>query len=113
MLKVGDTVKIFDGSYAFGVKDGDYDRLNSCSQKGPFTVIAVNLKTTIDADLRMSYTYNHQPAIADILIGDNDGGFWFVPSCMTEPVQHTITFDNGKAIKISKKSYNALKNQLS
>jgi len=111
MLKVGDTVEMFDGSYAFGVKNGGYDTLWRCSERGPFTVIVVGLKTTINAKQRMC---DRSPATANILIGDNDGGFWFVPSRFARKLnKHTITFDNGDAIEISDESYRALRNQLS
>ncbi len=111
MLKVGDKIKMFDGSYAFGIKDGKFDELWHCSEKGPFTVIAVGLRTTVNANQRMS---DNSLAIADILITDNNSGFWFVPSRFARHIPtHTVTFDNGEAITISDESYEALKNQLS
>ena len=112
MLKVEDKIEMFDGSYAFGVKNGRYDTLSCCQSKGPFTVIRVNLNTL---------GYTQRPNVlgqfdrtADILITDNNGGFWFVPSRFAQCVPtHTVTFDNGEAITISDESYEALKNQLS
>ncbi len=112
MLKVGDKIEMFDGSYAFGVKNGRYDTLSCCQSKRPFTVIRVNLST-------LSYT--QRPNVpgqfdrtADILITDSNNGYWFVPSRFARLIStHTVTFDNGKAIAISDESYEALKNQLS
>lgn len=110
MLKVGDKIKMLAGAYAFGVKNGKYDNLDYCSQKGPFTVVKAGLKITIDIKVCMS---NKQPAIADILITDNNGGFWFVPSQFAHRIPtHTIRFDDGTAIEISDASYEALKRQL-
>ena len=111
MLKVGDEIEMFDGSYAFGVKNGKFDGLYYCTTKGPFIVVAVGLKTTVNVEQRMC---DNSLAIADILITDNNNGYWFVPSQFARRVPtHTVTFDNGKAITISDESYEALKNQLS
>ncbi len=111
MLKVGDEIEMLDRSYAFGVKDGKYNGLPYCQSKGPFTVVKTGLKTLGYTGDATTGQYN---ATADILITDNNGGFWFVPSRFARRVSmHTVTFDNGEAITISDESYEALKNQLS
>lgn len=110
MLKIGDKVEITDWSYAFGVKDGVYSTLPRKSRGKRFTVLQTNLKATGDPHQLMS---NGVRATADILVTDNDGGFWFTTSWLAKKINHTITFDNGFTIEISDESYNALKNQLS
>ncbi len=110
MLKVGDKIVVFDGSYAFGVKNGKYDELPYCQSKGPFTVVKTDLKTLGYTGYATTGQYN---ATADILITDNNGGFWFVPSRFARCVPtHMVTFDNGETIMISDESYEALYNQL-
>ena len=106
MLKVGDKIEMFDGSYAFGVKNGRFDELYHCTKKGPFIVVAVDLKTTVNVKQRMS---NNNLAIADILITDNNGGFWFVPSKFARRVVHKITLDGSPDIKINEEMYEFLK----
>ncbi len=112
MFKIGDRIKMFDGSYVFGVKNGKYDVLPVCRQKGPFTVIQVNLSVMARAD-RPNQPNKNLDKIADILITDNDDGFWFTPSCFAQHVMHTIAFDGEETVKISHKSYEALKQVLS
>lgn len=110
MLKVGDKIELLDGSYALGVKNGGFDRLWYCQQKGSFTVIKTGLKTLGNTNNHTSGQFN---ATADILITDNDGGFWFVLSKLAKRIPpHTITFDKGIAFAISDESYEALKQQL-
>ena len=110
MLKVGDKIRITDGSYTYGVKHGKFDTYHGL-QKKPLIVIETNLQTIISDGMK---TCNKTPAIADILVTDNAGNFWFTPSRFTKRVFiHTVTFDNGAAITISDESYEALKSQLS
>ena len=110
-FKVGDKIEMFDGSYAFGIKDGMYDVLSYCQSKGPFTIIRVNL-STLGFTVRPNKSGRFDRT-ADILITDNNGGFWFVPSRFARLISpmHTITIA-GKDIEISDESYRNLKKQL-
>lgn len=110
MLKIGDRVKISDWSYAFGIRNGKFDTHNYGQGRTILTVIQIDLRVAENGNQLMS---NGQPAIADILVTDSEGGFWFVTSYLTSCISHTVIFDGGKAIEISDESYQALKNQLS
>ena len=110
MLKAGDKIRMTDGSWAFGVKDGEYVELEYCQSKGPFTVVKTGLQVLGNTNNHTSGQFN---ATADIFITDNDGGFWFVPSRFAKRMPtHTITFDNGSAIVISDESFEALRKDI-
>ena len=112
MLKVGDKIRMLDGSYAFGIKDGGYAVLTCCQQRGLFTVIRTGLSVIGDAS--KPNPTGQFSRTANILITDNDGGFWFVLSKFAKRIStHTITFDDGKTIIISDESFEALKEQFS
>ena len=100
---------MFDGSYAFGVKNGRYDELNCCQSKGPFTVVKTGLKALGYTGDATTGEYN---ATADILITDNDNGFWFVPSRFTKRIapKHVIYID-GNSVEINNESFKALRKQ--
>ncbi len=111
-LKIGDKVEVLDPSYLFGVMNGHYNEPyhNDRPWDGPFTVIATKLNTIMQNDKMM---FNGQLAVADILITDDDGGFWFAQSCFLKRVFHTITFDDGSAMEINDVMFGALKQTLS
>ena len=108
MLKVGDKVKINDWSYVFGVKNGKYNTRYQPATGELFTVIQINLTVTENVNQRMS---NGQLAIADLLITDDEEGYWFVTSYLTEHVAHTVAFDGGSTIEISDELFEALKRE--
>ena len=109
-LKVDDKVNIKDGSYAFGIENGRYTRSSNCDKREGLAVISTGLKTMRDADEERSGEYTQ---VCDLLVTDNDGGYWFTQSRFVEPVDpiHTIVID-GAEIEISDKSFKALKKQL-
>ena len=112
MLKIGDKIRMNDRSYAFGVKDGKYSEFPRHKDKGPFTVVEVDLLVARKSSVREE-ELGHPATVSDILLTDDNGGFWFVPSNYTELIipKHTIIID-GNPIEISDESFEALKKQL-
>ncbi|HDY88364.1 MAG TPA: hypothetical protein ENH82_09675 [bacterium] len=108
-LKTGDKIDITDGSYVFGICNGQYSE--HCNhQNGDregLTVIAVDLHAMADCREPTSGEFSN---VCDILATDNEGNYWFIRSDFVQLCNHTITID-GKKIEISGKSYEALKKQ--
>ncbi len=111
MLKVGDRIRMFDGSYAFGIKNGRYSLLHFPEIKQIFTVVEINLLTARRSEVERE-ELGHPVTVADILITDSMEGFWFVPSRFAKriPPKNTITID-GNSVEISDESFEALRKQ--
>ncbi len=114
MVKVGDKIGMLGTSYAFGVKDGKYDQLSlsSLGLGSTFTVVETNLLVARKS-LAIQEEFGHPRTIADTLITDNDGGFWFIRGKDAERIspKRTIVLDN-ITVSISDESYQSLKKAL-
>ena len=110
-LRVGDRINCRDGSYCFGIKDGEY-----CSHISNINSDRDNLKIVsvgIAAKEKYIFQGNDTGQYCDILATDGHGDFWFLQSntCKLIPQMHTIKLD-GKEIEISDESFENLKKQL-
>ena len=114
MLKAGDKITITDGSYAFGIKDGEYIESLRHRNGEQFTVVQVSLTVARRSHVDWE-ELGHKGTIADILITDNYDGFWFMSSQRAKLISptHTLSFDGGNTIEISDESFQALKKQFS
>lgn len=104
-LKAGDKVDIRDGSYSFGIKNGEYSiglLTGSDSLRTGLTVV--------QTDLCVKRDLHDATKICDILV-EKDGNFWFALSRFADLAEHIIIIDD-KEIKLSNKSFQELKNQL-
>lgn len=110
MLKIGDKIRIFDTSYSFGIREGEYSEPMYSLKKEILTVIATGLFV---ARKPLSGKFGDKCTIADILVTDNNGNYWFIQSERVKRIspEHTITIDD-KEITISDESFQALKKQL-
>ena len=114
-FKKGDKVNIHDGSYCFGIQNGEYSG-NCNHQDGSrknLTVVKTNLRvvclgsTSWPNELSGRFT-----AVDDLLVTNNNGSFWFTQSrfCnLIEPTHHIVI--DGHGIVLSHKSFLALKEQ--
>ena len=108
-LKVGDRVDMHDGSFVFGICDGEYSTYCSSfnSDRDGLTVVKTGLRTIEN----VKYVDNKVSHICDILVKNNHGNYWFVASSQCRLSCHTIEID-GKTIELSGASFEALKKQL-
>ncbi len=115
-FKEGDKVNIRDGSYVFGIQDGEYK--NHCSNFGGSRNNLTVVKTGLYVVKLKNYEHSEQnhlsgefSAVSDLLVTDNKGSFWFTQSRFCKPAEHHIVID-GKSITLSHKSFLALREQL-
>lgn len=116
-FKKGDKVDIRDGSYTFGIKNGEY--ISHCSgfdgSRNNLMVVEIGLSVLKLND----YKWNEQngfsgiSVVNDLLVTDNNGSFWFTQSRFCDPTEpnHTIVIDD-KTVILSHKSFLALREQL-
>lgn len=111
-FKKGDKVNIRDGSYIFGIQNGEYSEYcnNRDKSRKNLTVIRIGLTVLCKLDRDMTGTFS---VVNDMLVTDNYGDYWFTQSRFCNPAEsnHTIIID-GKSITLSHKSFLALKEQL-
>ena len=111
MLEVGDKIRITDGSWSIGIKNGRLHVLSLGHYNiKEFILIAKDLRVVADVDEyedeKINGTFN---MVADILVTDGEGNYWFTFSRFAKKIvpRHTIIFDGGPIIEISHESYTA------
>jgi hypothetical protein len=101
-LKVGDRVNVMDNSYSFGIRDGKYEGLISRENGDCYNlkVVTVGLKVG-----------RKGVDVAEILVTDGKGNYWFVKERMCQIVpKHTIFIDD-QPVELSDESYARMKLQ--
>ena len=116
-FKKGDKVNITNGSYCFGIRNGEYNNYCSLSDgsRRNLTVIETGLSVAKTKgvlgpnDLSGEYS-----AVNDLLVTDNKGSFWFTQSRFCQPVEtsHRVVLDGYGALTLTHKQYLSLKEQL-
>ena len=116
-LRIGDKVKVRDGSYNFGIAKGKYtehlDNLYSMyGDAAELEVIATGLSVATQVLSAHFKTDGLYCQVNDTLVADGNGNYWFTQERFLKLVTtHAITID-GKTIKLSDKSFENLKKQL-
>ena len=117
-FKKGDKVNITDGSYCFGIKNGEYSNYCNCfdGSRKNLTVIETGLcvaktKGILEGTNDLSGEFS---AVNDLLVTDNRGSFWFTQSRFCQPVEtsHRVVLDGFGTITLTHKQYLSLKEQL-
>jgi len=117
-FKKGDKVDIRDGSWIFGIQDGEYKEHcnNRDGSRENLTVIETDLSVA-----RLEGIFGDKndlsgefSAVNDLLVTDNKGSFWFTQSRFCKPAEptHTLVIEGVGTITLSHKQYLALKKQL-
>lgn len=114
-LKIGDRIYVNDGSYSFGIKNGQYSRLIGDRNNVPrqqYIIIKTGLRAMRDINKINSGEYT---TVCDILITDGDGDFFFTQEKFVKLVEfeHIVVFNGDEPITISHKSYQELKKHFS
>lgn len=109
-LKVGDVVNMRDGSWSFGIKNGNYSSYcpsNKVGDRKNLRIVETGLDTMKHSGDNRSGEYC---AICDILVTNDNGGFWFTQSRFLTLVnkKHIIVID-GKEVEIDDKTFQAIK----
>jgi hypothetical protein len=98
-MNVGDKVNINDGSWGFGVRDGQYCHSTSCgNNRKNLTVVAVGLYAMKD---NTDNRHGEFSAVNDIAVTDGHGSVWFTQSRFCELVDREIEvryFRNGEDV---------------
>jgi len=103
MIKVGDRVDVFDAPYVFGVCNGKYTHKCQGAFQKNLLVIATGLS--------LRRVGGSSYFIANTLLTDSMGNYWFVHRTDCRLVNHIIVID-GKKIEISHESWENLRTQL-
>lgn len=85
-MKIGDKVTMRDGSYSFGIQDGQYGSIHGIDER-VLAIVQTGLHVMRDYRGRTSGTFN---TICDLLITDGEGNFFFAQSRSVEPVAKKI-----------------------
>ena len=113
-LQVGDRVDMHDCSYCFGVQNGEYTTWcdNRNGDREGLTVVKTRLSVLGETNSHtISKIGRAFDEVCDILVTNNDGGYWFTQSRfvnLCEP-EHTVSFDGGDIVTISDQSYRELR----
>ena len=113
-LKVNDIVNMEDGSYCFGIREGEF--VTDCSngysrrpdERQKLRVVTVGIN---EVAVKSGIRDKQYDEIPDILVTNDKGDFWFTQSCFVKLVSHSIEID-GKRIELSEQSFENLKKQL-
>ncbi len=116
-LQVGDKVNMYDGSYCFGIQHGRFTTWCSHAngEREGLLVADTDLEVLGEADdLTASKIGGEFNEVCDILVTNNNGGYWFTQSRLVRlcELEHTVSFDGGDVVTISDQSYQALRKAL-
>lgn len=100
MFKIGDRVNMRDGSWSFGIYNDEYCHHvpNKPEIRQNLLVIKTNLTVMEEADGDRT---GHYSEVCDLLVTDENSGFWFTRSDLCNPVDKKIEvryFSDGKDI---------------
>lgn len=76
-LKIGDKVRITDGSYCFGILNGRYVEHTDFACRDHLTIVAIGLSVMEDYSKETQGEYS---AVNDILVTDGEENYWFTQS---------------------------------
>lgn len=77
-FKVGDKVNVYDGSYSFGVYDGEYcGSIPHPNCRDNLTIVKTGLSVMERAEGKRHGEYRE---VCDLLVTDSSDGFWFIRS---------------------------------
>jgi hypothetical protein len=108
-IRKGDRINVTDGSWVFGVCDGEYQNgiSNGGNNRDHLLVVSDGLQVSNNGT---GDGMKDDPC--QVLATNGNGDFWFVPEKHCRLVdKHRITID-GKDIDLSEESFNELKRQL-
>ena len=88
-MKIGDKINVRDGSYGFGIRNGEVIQYlnNMDDSRKNLTIVKTGLYVMSDADEPRHGAYSR---VNDLLVTDGNGNFWFTQSRLCELVDKEI-----------------------
>ena len=107
MFNVGDQIRVYDGSWSFGIVEGKIANMCFTKSYAPCIVVNNNLCVMKNGEGTRRGRFEEK---CDLLVVDKNGNFWFTQSRLSEKyvLIHSIIVDD-KTVNISNELYQALK----